>query len=227
VQVSSMKTRREGSTRSWYLIHCARRRATSGRSRSPATMLFFEAQLLVVDKGPDRTVVDLQTALSEFARQPEQGEVLLLDPRQKPRAVLARDCAGLVAADLARSNAAGLAQPIHPPDRRADADAKLRRRPMTRKATGLNRCHYPFAQINGIGSTHRMLASSPASILNQKPIDLGIPNRFRVMSCRFSSEEASCSARAHPSRRSAPRGVSQPARPVGAGDREGPRRAGE
>src|SRR6185295_12189122 len=80
VQVSSMKTRREGSTRSWYLIHCARRRATSGRSRSPATMLFFEAQLLVVDKGPDRTVVDLQTALGEFARQPEQGEVLLLDP---------------------------------------------------------------------------------------------------------------------------------------------------
>lgn len=39
VRLSSMKTR-EGSTRSWYLIHCAPRRATSGRSRSPATTHF-------------------------------------------------------------------------------------------------------------------------------------------------------------------------------------------
>src|SRR6266404_4179327 len=107
VQVSSMKTRRAGSTRSWYFIHCARRRATSGRSRSPATMLFFEAQLLVMDKGPDRPVVNLQAALGEFAHQPEQGEVLLLDPRQQPRALLARDGAGLVAADLAWCHAAG------------------------------------------------------------------------------------------------------------------------
>src|SRR5215207_4070753 len=186
VQVSSMKTRRAGSTRSWYLIHCARRRATSGRSRSPATTLFFEAQLLVVDKGPDRAVVNLQPALGQFAHQPEQGEVLLLDPRQQPCAVLARDRAGLVAADLARCHAAGVPQTLHPPDRRADADAKLRRRPMTRKATALNRGHHSFGKINGIGSTHLMLASSPASILNQKPTDLGIQNRFRVMSCRFS-----------------------------------------
>ena len=41
VQVSSMKTSRSGSTRSWYFIHWRRRRATSGRSRSPATTLFF------------------------------------------------------------------------------------------------------------------------------------------------------------------------------------------
>ena len=36
-----------------------------------------------------------------------------------------------------------------------------------------------LTQIKGIGSTHRMLASIPASILNQNPGDLGIPNRFR------------------------------------------------
>ena len=84
----------------------------------------------------------------------------------------------------------GWAPQGQPPDRQGsgwpleDNDAKLRRRPMTRKATGLNRGHHPFAKINGIGSTHRMLASIPASILNQKQTDLGIPNRFRVMSCR-------------------------------------------
>jgi len=52
------------------------------------------------------------------------------------------------------------------------------------------RCHHSFAQINGIGSTHRMLASSPASILNQKPTDLGIQNRM-VMSCGFSRSAGS------------------------------------
>ena len=31
--------------------------------------------------------------------------------------------------------------------------------------------------IKGIGSRHRMLASIPASILNQNSTDLGIPNR--------------------------------------------------
>jgi hypothetical protein len=32
-----------------------------------------------------------------------------------------------------------------------------------------------------------MLASSPASILNQNPTDLGIPNRFTLNSSRFRS----------------------------------------
>ena len=33
-----------------------------------------------------------------------------------------------------------------------------------------------------------MLASSPASTLNQSPTDLGIPNRFTLKSSRFSEE---------------------------------------
>jgi hypothetical protein len=31
-----------------------------------------------------------------------------------------------------------------------------------------------------------MLASIPASMMNQKPLDLGIPNRFNFTSSRFS-----------------------------------------
>jgi DNA-binding NarL/FixJ family response regulator len=36
-----------------------------------------------------------------------------------------------------------------------------------------------------------MLASSPASILNQRPSDLGMPNRLTLKSCRFSKREQS------------------------------------
>ncbi len=39
---------------------------------------FFEAELLVTDKGPDRAVVNLQTVFGQFAHQPQQGEVLSL-----------------------------------------------------------------------------------------------------------------------------------------------------
>src|ERR1700684_2378556 len=66
VQVSSMKTRRSGAIRSCRSFHCVLRRATSGRSRSLATTLFFEAELLGVDEVPDRSVFDLETATGEF-----------------------------------------------------------------------------------------------------------------------------------------------------------------
>src|SRR5579862_6521265 len=101
VQVSSMNTRRAGSTRSWYLIHCARRRATSGRSRSPATTLFFEAELLGVDELPHRTVVDLQPARGKLADEPAQGEIAVPDPLRQPDRALARNPLRLVAAHLA------------------------------------------------------------------------------------------------------------------------------
>jgi hypothetical protein len=39
-----------------------------------------------------------------------------------------------------------------------------------------------------------MLASIPASMVNQKPTDLGIPNRFKLSSSRFSDEYASGAA---------------------------------
>ena len=49
-----MKTRRLGSIRPWYFFHCARRRATSGRSCSAACRLFFERQLFGPKEVPDR-----------------------------------------------------------------------------------------------------------------------------------------------------------------------------
>src|SRR5437764_3033422 len=43
------------------------------------------------------------------------------------------------------------------------------------------------SEDQGIKLYPSMLASSPASMVNQKRLDLGIPNRFKVASSRFSS----------------------------------------
>src|SRR5436190_14371907 len=84
VQVSSMKTSRSASTRPWYFVHWARRRATSGRSRSPAATLFFEAELLGMHEIPHRVVVDLQAASGEFRNEPAYGEIAVSDPLRQP-----------------------------------------------------------------------------------------------------------------------------------------------
>src|SRR5215831_7866633 len=154
VHVSSMKTRRSGSMRARYFVHCARRRATSGRSRSPATRLFFEAQLLGMDELPDRAIIDLEAALGELGHQPAQSEVALLDPLQKPTSVLARNLLRLVPAHLARRYAAGLAHALDPVNGGTDPNSELLRRPIARHAAGLNRGNHPLAKVNRVRSAH-------------------------------------------------------------------------
>src|SRR2546421_11527838 len=76
-QVSSMKTRREGSSRPWYFFHCARRLATSGRSCSLACRLFFEADAFVLEEVPDRKVADFDAPLCQLGYQRPQGDIWL------------------------------------------------------------------------------------------------------------------------------------------------------
>src|SRR5438105_11868754 len=77
-QVSSMNTRRAGSSRPWYFFHCARRLATSGRSCSVARMLFFEADAFVLEEVPDREVADFDAPLRQLGYQRPQGDIWLL-----------------------------------------------------------------------------------------------------------------------------------------------------
>jgi hypothetical protein len=130
------------------LLHWARRRATSGRSRSLATTVFFEAQLLGVDEVPDRPIIDLEAALGQFGDKPAQGEVPCLGALQQPSTVLARNRLRFVPTHLSRRNAAGLAQPPHPHNRRADAYAKLRSRLVARHASSLNRGNHALTKIH-------------------------------------------------------------------------------
>src|SRR5712692_8519648 len=98
VQVSSMKTRRTGSIRLWRAVHCARRRATSGRSCSLASTVFFEAQPLGVDEVPDRAIIDLETPRGELDHKPAQGEGPLSNPFPQPGLMLVPDRLRLVPA---------------------------------------------------------------------------------------------------------------------------------
>src|ERR1700691_4857701 len=125
VQVSSMNTSRVGSIRSLYLAHCARRRATSGRSCSAAISVFFVSELLSVDELPHRAVIDLEATLGEFGHQPAHGKIRLPAPLHQPIAVRPRNLLRPIAADLGRLDAASLPEALYPVDRRADAYSKL------------------------------------------------------------------------------------------------------
>ena len=96
-----------------------------------------------------------------------------------------RDRLRLVAADLVRLDAAGLLEAPHPVDRRADAHAKLRRRLMPRQAA-LITARPPAHEGPSNRLVPSMLASFPASMLNQNLPDLGILDRFKLKPSRSS-----------------------------------------
>src|SRR5262249_55410610 len=118
----------------------------SGRSRSPATALFFEAQLLVVHETPHRPVVDLQPArralrapLDRRAPPPTAHTPCSLRGDTAPDVNLPPAGARCPPANLAGRIPAALAQPPHPVDRGAPPPPKLSRRLRAGKAITLNR----------------------------------------------------------------------------------------
>ena len=108
VQVSSMNTSRVRSIRSRYLVHCARRRATSGRSCSAEISVFFVTKLLGVDELPHRAIVDLEATLSVFGYQPAHSKICLSAALHQPVAMRPCNLLRPMAADLVRFDAAGL-----------------------------------------------------------------------------------------------------------------------
>src|SRR5215831_11056031 len=84
-QVSSMNTRRLGSSRLWYFFHWARRRTMSARSCSLAYRLFFKTDPFALKEAPHCAVARRCAALSQFGHHCAQGQIRLLgDPRQQP-----------------------------------------------------------------------------------------------------------------------------------------------
>src|ERR1700730_12118549 len=148
VQVSSMKTRRSGLIGLESIIHCARRRAMSGRSRSLAMTVFFKTELLGMNKVPHRSIVDLEAAPGKFGHKAAQGELPVPDPLHEKDMVLAGNGLGFVAAHLERRHAARLLEPPNPIDHRAGSDAKPGRHPMPRQPAFQNRRDGTLAKVN-------------------------------------------------------------------------------
>ena len=123
-QVSSMKTRRFGSSLPCSRCHCARRRAMSGRSCSDGRMLFFERDALGREQLPNRPVADSHAAPGQLGRQRAQGQVRLVpNPRQQPGALVRQNSASRAAHRLGCS-AARRAQPLRPLGSTRNADAE-------------------------------------------------------------------------------------------------------
>src|SRR5690349_9747683 len=102
---------------------------------------------------PDRVVVDLQPASGKLGNEPAYGEIAVLDPLRQPDRVLSRNCLRLVAAHLARLNTAGLLDPLHPADGRADRHSKLLGG-LIAGCPALDRGHDALAKIQRIRLAH-------------------------------------------------------------------------
>src|ERR1700722_6618859 len=127
---------------------------SSGRSRSLATTVFFEAELLGVNEIPHRSIVRPKAPSSELRDQSAQSEGAFLDaPRQK-RSVLASNRLGLLPAHLARRDAPRFLNASDPIDHRARRNPKSRRRLMPRQPVSQNCRHRALTKIHRIRLTH-------------------------------------------------------------------------
>src|SRR5690606_33433460 len=105
---------------------------------------------------------DLQAALGQLGHKTAQGECTLAAALKQPLPMRTGDLLRAVAANSGGRNAAGLAEALHPFDRRAGRDTKpcgslVPRQPFTHDG-GNN----TFAKIVGKRSCHPMLLTQPA-----------------------------------------------------------------
>jgi hypothetical protein len=91
---------------------------------------------------------------------------------------LGRQGAGLLATHSFGRGASSRPQPLRPLHHTRNADPKRRGNGPAVSACH-NRRNNTLAKIKGNKVASSMLTSNPASILNQNPLDLGIPNRFK------------------------------------------------
>ena len=102
---------------------------------------------------PHRVVIDFQPAPSKFSHEPAQGEIVGPDPLRQPDRMVPRNRLRFVPAHLARCDAAGLIDPLHPVNGRADRDPKLFGGPIAGHAT-LNRCNHPLPKVLRVRLAH-------------------------------------------------------------------------
>src|SRR3982075_1285496 len=120
----------------------------SGRSRSLAMTVFFEAELLGVNEVPHRSIIDLKTALGKFGHQPAPSKFSFSDPLHQKGLVLAGNCLWLFPAHLAPRPPACFLKPPNPIDHRAGCHAELSGSPMPRQPAFQNRRDSTLTKVN-------------------------------------------------------------------------------
>src|SRR5436305_3184256 len=174
IQVSSIKTRRRGSSLACHECQRWRLRAMSERARSKASSVFFEAQPLAAQKQPNYIVGDRNPARSEFVLEGVKRQMRRLADPFLDESTMRLKYGLAMPAHLAGRYGAGRSITLRPLHHRRHRHPK----PQCHRAAALALCNSgnrTLTQIIGKWSDHRMLASSPASILNHIRPKSGIP----------------------------------------------------
>jgi hypothetical protein len=131
----------------------------------------------VLEKVPDREVADFDATLGKLGYQSPQGDIRLLGQAGQQPVTLCGQSIGPMATHRARRGTPGRPEPLRPLHHTRNADPKRGRH--LSAALPTNNCrNYTLPKVKRIRSSHELLASTPASILNQKLTDSGIPIRF-------------------------------------------------
>src|SRR5215472_757700 len=146
----------------------------SARSCSLACRVFFKRDPLMLEEAPDRPVARWGAALGQLGHHRAHRQIRLLgDPRQQPRAFAGQPQLP-PPTHLLGGRAAARAPTLRPLHDTGHAHPEQRRRRPT-GATAYHRADHAIPQVLRIGSCHLMLAPAPASILNHKTLNRGIP----------------------------------------------------
>ena len=171
--VSSINTRRAGSSSPCSRIQRRRARATSARFRSAARRLFFNGNAVTREKSGERAAASGDSPLVQHQNDLIQCEVWSL-------AVERKDLPGVLLQWRSASTAwhrfasPVLAKTLHPPDRRTDADVELFSR-FTAGTSCFNKTDDPPSHFTRIRSTHWLIPPRINALDSLTSCVLGIP----------------------------------------------------
>src|SRR5215216_5725770 len=173
--VSSINTSRAGSNMPCSRIQRRRARATSARCRSAACRLFFNGDVVSVEKPPERGAAGLDSPLAQRGNRLDQGQVRLFGDQSQDLAGERFQRRNASAARL-RRGAPPLAPALQPLDRRAHAHLEPFGR-LASRCAGLDSVDNAFPQVARIGLRHRQSPREGESMHKDSPILnlLGIP----------------------------------------------------
>src|SRR5262249_54061216 len=154
--VSSIKTRRRGSSVGCSAFNSARAAATSGRSCSAARRVFFESYVMTIVECPDRAYCRLHPLLGPQPRTDllERQIGLRGNECEQPLLMLLERRTDVTSAGLCR-NATGLGPAPDPADRCRGADIEQSCR-LPRALAILDNRNHAFPEIIRVSSSHRV-----------------------------------------------------------------------
>src|SRR6266403_343528 len=176
VAVSSMNTNLAGSSRPCLRIQRCRARATSARSCSVARRLFFDGDIMSLEKSPDRGATAWNSLLAHRRNDLAQGQIRLFGYQsqqpfhvllQRRRAPAAQLCSG----------ASSVTPALQPPHRGTGAQAEAFGR-FPPRCPGRDGFDHAFPQVIRIGLWHRFGPPNPESMPQDSltHTQLGIPD---------------------------------------------------